>query len=275
MTYGNYLIPDGTQRIVRHQFKNLELEDIVLPEGLEWIGAHCFRLSKLRRLILPSTVKRIDFGAFSACDLLEEVVLPEGICEIGKYAFSECENLNRLIVPEAARIGEGAFYEYRLRNGCCPWCGTPLDHQRNCRNSENHARSWTGSLRLYHGLFWWNGEKLITVKVHCDQNGNPGYSVPCFGKRSALRSHREEWELLKKTGDPDIKGIPHYNYYPRGRVEIANYVARIFLHPVLSTPSIRQDILREFGLSQEIQGLKEIRFITDHSNHYHTEVESR
>lgn len=48
MTYGNYLIPDGTQRIVRHQFKNLELEDIVLPEGLEWIGAHCFRLSKLR-----------------------------------------------------------------------------------------------------------------------------------------------------------------------------------------------------------------------------------
>lgn len=71
------IVPDGTKQLPRHQFKNLELEEIALPEGLERIGAHCFRNSKLRRVVIPSSVTRIEFGAFSACDYLEEVVLPE------------------------------------------------------------------------------------------------------------------------------------------------------------------------------------------------------
>ena len=266
----NYLVPEGTHRIVRHQFKNLELEEIALPEGLEWIGAHCFRLSKLRRLVLPSTVKRIDFGAFSACDWLEEVVLPEGIQEIGRYAFSECEHLKRVILPETAHIGEGAFYEYRLSRNCCPWCGTKLDKQGNCPRRETHARDWTGSLRLYRGLFWWNGDKLITVKVHCVQTGDRAYSVPYFGKRETLGSHQEEWDILKSRLNPDVKGVPRYNTFPRGRVEIENFKARVFLHPDLNTPIIRKKILNEFGLSQGIQNLEEIRFITDYSEHYHT-----
>ena len=264
------LVPEGTKRIVRHQFKNLELEEIVLPEGMEWIGAHCFRLSKLRRLVLPSTVRKIDFGAFSACDWLEEVVMPEGIQDIGRYAFSECENLKRIIIPETAHIGEGAFYEYRLSRNCCPWCGTKLDEHGNCPQRETHAQGWTGFLRLYRGLFWWNGEKLITVKVHCVQTGYRGYSVPFFGKREILGSHQEEWEILKKIRNPDVKGVQRYDTFPRGRVEIDNFTARAFLHPDLNTPKIQQKILHEFGLSQEIQGLKEIRFITDHSGHYHT-----
>ncbi len=269
------LVPEGTKRIVRHQFKNLELEEIVLPEGLEWIGAHCFRLSKLRRLVLPSSVKRIDFGAFSACDWLEEVILPEGIQEIGRYAFSECENLKRVILPETMHIGEGAFYEYRLRNGCCPWCGRLLNRQGSCPNEDTHARSWTGSLRLYRGLFWWNGEKLITVKVHCCQTGYRGYSVPFFGKRETLGSHKEEWELMRKNGNPDTKGVQKYNTFPCGRVEIDDFSAKIFLHPDLNVPEIQEIILREFGLSQEIQGLKDIRFITDRSEHYHAGDESQ
>ena len=264
------LVPEGTKRITRHQFKNLELEEILLPEGLEWIGAHCFRLSKIRRLVLPSTVKRIDFGAFSACDWLEEVVLLEGIREIGRYAFSECENLERVVIPETVHVGEGAFYEYRLRNGCCPWCGSLLNRRGVCPNEDAHARSWTGSLRLYRGLFWWTGEKLITVKVHCCQTGYRGYSVPFFGKRESLGSHREEWEKLKETWNPDVKGVMNYNSFPCGRVEISNFRARVFLHPELNTPKIRKIIREEFGLSCDIQGLKEIRFIADHSDHYHT-----
>lgn len=270
MSNDNLLVPEGTKRIVRHQFCNLELEEVVLPEGLEWIGAHCFRLSKIRRLVLPSTVKLIDFGAFSACDWLEEVVLPEGIQEIGRYAFSECESLSRVVIPETAHIKEGAFYEYRVRNGCCPWCGTRLNRVGECPKEETHANSWTGLLRLYRGLFWWTGEKLITVKVHCVQTGYRGYSVPYFGKREELGSHKEEWEILKKSGNPDVKGILRYNTFPRGRVEIENFNARVFLHPELNTPEIRKKIRNEFGLSREIHGLKEIKFITDNSEHYHT-----
>jgi len=268
------LVPEGTKEIKRHQFKNMELEEIQLPEGLERIHAHCFRLSKLRRLVLPSTVTHIDFGAFSACDQLEEVVLPERIQEIGRYAFSECENLTKVNIPENAVIGEGAFYEYRRNNGLCPWCGTRLDEYKKCPRETIHARSWTGSLRLYRGLFWWNGEKLITVKVHCSQTGNRAYSVSFFGKRETVGSHQEEWEILKKSGNPDTKGVSQYNVFPRGRVEISDFAATIYLHPELNAPEIREEILREFGLSLEIQGLREIRFITDHSEHYHTTGES-
>ena len=93
--------------------------------------------------------------------------------------------------------------------------------------------------------------------------------MPFFGKREVLGSHKEEWELMRKKGSPDTKGVQKYNTFPRGRVEIENFSARIFLHPDLKVPEIQEVILREFGLSQEIQGLKEIRFISDYSEHYH------
>lgn len=268
MSRENLLVPEGTRRILRHQFKNLELEEIVLPEGLERIGAHCFRNSKLRRLVLPSTVTHIDFGAFSACDSLEEVVLPEGIRKIGPLAFSECKNLRMVRNLPEHGIGERAFYEYRLSQHCCPYCGAPMNENNQCSVPCDNPYGWTGSLRLYKGLFWWDGQQLITVKVHVCQTGKPSYSVRFFGKRDHLGSHKEEWELLRKSKNPAVKGHPHYNEFPRGRVEIENFKARIFLHPDLNTPEIRKIICREFGLSKGLQSLEEIRFINDLSFHY-------
>ena len=267
------IVPDGTKQLPRHQFKNLELEEIALPEGLELIGAHCFRLSKLRRVVLPSTVKTIEFGAFSACDELEEVILPQGIRKIGAYAFSECEKLEKVSAPDSPSIGEGAFYEYRRNHGFCPWCGTELEKNGLCPNENRHAHSWSGSLRLYRGLFWWNGNNLITVKVHCIQTGKAAYSVRAFGKRDVLGSHMEEWQLLREQGSPAVKGHARYDDFPRGRVEISNFTARVFLHPLLQQAEIRRRIIMEFGLSEEIQGLTDIRFITDYSEHYHTNSE--
>ena len=114
MSRENLLVPEGTRRILRHQFKNLELEEIVLPEGLERIGAHCFRNSKLRRLVLPSTVTHIDFGAFSACDNLEEVILPEGVRKIGPLAFSECENLKIVRnMPKSGIVKRGVKAKFK------------------------------------------------------------------------------------------------------------------------------------------------------------------
>ena len=264
------LVPEGTRAIRRHQFKNLELEEIDLPEGLETISAHCFRLSRLRRLVLPSTVRHIGFGAFSACDNLEEVILPPGIQDIGRYAFSECENLRNVTVPSSAVIGEGAFYDYRRNHGLCPWCGYRLNPQGLCPQDDRYARSWTGSLRLYKGLFWWAGNRLISVKVHCDQTGKPAYSVQFFGKRAKLGSHRDEWDRLRQAGDLRLPGNTRYNDLPRGRVEIENWKVRVFLHPDLMEDTIRRQIVHEFGLSAEMHNLHDIRFIADHSAHYHT-----
>ena len=186
------IVPEGTKRIPRHQFKNLKVEEITLPEGLEWIGAHCFRNSRLRRIVIPSTVTRIDFGVFSACDNLEEVVLPEGIQYIDRRAFSECESLKTVDNLSGKGIGERAFYEYRLRLHLCPWCGANLDDHDCCSGNCFGIDRWNGSLRLYKGLFWWNGNELITVKVHCQASGAPSYSVQFFEKRAKLESHEKQ-----------------------------------------------------------------------------------
>lgn len=270
----NLLVPEGTKCICRHQFKNLELEEITLPEGLERIGAHCFRNSKLCRLILPSTITHIDFGAFSACDNLEEVILPEGIIKIGPLAFSECENLKNVWNLPKCGIGERAFYEYRLSQHCCPYCGALLDDTGQCSAQCDNPYDWTGSLRLYKGLFWWDGQQLISVKVHVCQTGKPAYSNKFFNKRDHLGSHKEEWDILRKNGNPTVKGHPLYNEYPRGRVEIDNFTARIFLHPDLTVPEIRTVILHEFGLSKKMQNLHDIKFFVDHSSHYHSGLET-
>ena len=266
------IVPEGTKRIPRHQFKNLEMEEIILPEGLEWIGAHCFRNSRLRRIVIPSTVTRIDFGAFSACDNLEEVVLPEGIRYIDRRAFSECESLKTVYNLPESGVGECAFYEYRLSRHCCPCCGAPLNKEELCSANCNNPYGWIGSLRLYKGLFWWNGNELITVKVHCMPTGMPAYSVRFFGKRDQLGSHGEEWEILKQSGDSRIKGIQEYNDIPCGRVEITNFEAGIFLHPDLNCPKIMKKIKNEFGLNENSGELREIRIIADESAQYRTKM---
>lgn len=266
MNLKNPLVPEGTRRIIRHQFKNLELEEILLPEGLEWIGAHCFRNSKLRRLILPSTVTRIDFGAFSSCDNLEEVVLPEGIRKIGPLAFSECENLKTVVNYPKSGMGERAFYEYRLSKHCCPYCGAPMNNDDQCSARCEDPYDWSGSLRLYKGLFWLDGQQLITVKIHVDQTGRPAYSVYFFGKRDQLGCHKEEWERLKKHGNQAVNEQSRHNEFLHGRVEINNFKATVFLHPDLNTSEIRKKICREFGLSKTIQQLDCIRYVINCSD---------
>lgn len=270
-----HIVPEGTRWIPRHQFKNLELEEIILSEGLEEIHAHAFRNSKLRRVVLPSTVRKIGFGAFSSCDLLEEVVLPENIQSIGRLAFSECENLKTVRNYPDHGIGERAFYEYRLSQHCCPYCGAYLDEKGQCGAHCDNPYDWIGSLRLYKGLFWWTGTDLITVKVHCCPTGTPAYSVHFFGKESSLGPHRYEWDRLRQAGDPRIKGIDHYNDIPRGRVEIKDFKATVFMHPELTRPDILSRVLNEFGLCRSLQSLDDIRIVSDLSDHYQTNAEKR
>ncbi len=268
------IISENSIFVTRHQFKNLKLEEISLPEGLEEIRAHAFRNSKLKRIRIPSTVKKIGFGAFSSCDYLEEVILPESIQSIGQLAFSACENLKTVINFPDHGVGERAFYEYRLSNHRCPWCGAALNEEEQCSANCDNPYEWIGSLRLYKGLFWWDGKQLITVKVHCNQLGTPSYSVRFFEKESCLGNYQYEWQRMRETGDPRIRGIDRYNDISHGLVRIKDFKATVFLQPELNQPKIRQKILNEFGLCTRLQSLAEVRFISDFPEHYQTNHET-
>ena len=272
-----YFVPEGTKWISRNQFPNLKQEEISLQEGLEEIRAHAFHCCKFRRLELPSTVRKIGFGAFSACDLLEEVTLPECIESISPLAFSECEKLRTVwnMPKGGAGIGDRAFYEYRLKNHRCPYCGALLNQGGKCSAHCADPYDWTGTLRLYKCLFWWDGTKLITEKIHCSSTGKPAYSVRFFGKRASLGSHAEEWNRMKNVGDPRVRGMDCFDGIPRGRVEIYGFRAAVYLHPDLNRPEILSKILNEFGLNKRMQGLDEIRIVSDGSMHYRTKDEKR
>ena len=118
------------------------------------------------------------------------------------------------------------------------------------------------------GIFWCvdantSHPKLIVVSVRCNPNGDVESSVVLSSKSGENFNHKAEWEKLDKR----VKGNIAYNYYPRGRVEIKNRKATIFLNPDIDREPIIQVIRREF----ELRFSDELNCITvkrDGSRHY-------
>ena len=57
-----------------------------------------------------------------------------------------------------------------------------------------------------------------------------------------------------------------YDYFPRGRVEIANRCAVIFINPHINQPDIVDEIKLKFGLGNH--KITKIRIVEDNSVHY-------
>ena len=118
------------------------------------------------------------------------------------------------------------------------------------------------------GIFWCkniNSEnpELIVISSECDRNGIPLEHTAFSSKSGENYNHRSEWANL----DRRLTGGHPYNYYPRGRVEIRNGKALIFLNPVLDNEVILKRILTAF----ELHGSDELGSITikrDGSQHY-------
>ena len=104
-----------------------------------------------------------------------------------------------------------------------------------------------------------------------------GYYVDKFGRMysehtvSALiltltgsnYNHRLLWESLPKSitcGKP-------FDYFPRGRVEIRNSKAIVYLNPDINIKEIQAYVVETFGLLDK-NGIKSVRFVSDGSNHY-------
>ncbi len=116
---------------------------------------------------------------------------------------------------------------------------------------------------LFKGIFWYvpSEKNLICVKVKCDANGISQENVEYSSKSGENFNHKTEWEKLSKS----IKGNHPYNYYPRGRVEVKNNKATIYLNPDLNRIDICNLIIDEFALNDK--SIK-IKFVFDGSNHY-------
>jgi len=119
---------------------------------------------------------------------------------------------------------------------------------------------------LYKGIFWLVDDKLVYCSCVCDKNGNPleelnENATTIFG----AYNHKIYWASLP-TATTQGKS---YNYFPRGRVEIANGRAKIFLSPHLYTDEIKERIVQLFGLA----GI-EIKYIPDGSNHYRCHLDN-
>ena len=123
---------------------------------------------------------------------------------------------------------------------------------------------------LYRGIFWIVDEnntdknKNYCFKILSNSDG-PAININSYGvaKSGTTYNHELVWKLLPKSL---TNGKP-YNYYPRGRVEIRNGVAKIFLNGNINYQEIINFIKNEFNLNTH-NGIKKVQVVEDNSQHY-------
>lgn len=123
------------------------------------------------------------------------------------------------------------------------------------------------------GIFWCANfdtecPVLITVSAACDKNGDSKEPVRFSSKSGNNFNHRPEWERL----DRSITAGRPFNYYPRGRVEIKNGKATVFLNPAINKECIVRRIMDAFELMTG--ELNCINIKSDGSSHYRFTCES-
>lgn len=131
----------------------------------------------------------------------------------------------------------------------------------------------TEDTQLYRGIFWIpdidnvDGSKLFFT-IPCDFDGcinDPDFHIS--DKMSSVGSdnynHKRVWSTLPKSV---THGKP-FDYYPRGRVEISNGVAKVFHSVHIPQDELKQFVVDKFNLTS-YNGIKRIKMIADQSDHY-------
>ena len=126
------------------------------------------------------------------------------------------------------------------------------------------------------GVFWIitdsrdiNEYKLLIFDIPCDLSGNPtgANKIPFNAKSGNTYNHKRLWEdEIKNNSALRPYNKRTYDYYPRGRVEISNNRAVIYLNPHINQPGIIDEIRSKFGLSSH--NIPEVRVVVDGSLHY-------
>ena len=118
---------------------------------------------------------------------------------------------------------------------------------------------------LCKGIFWLTGDSLVLAKIPVESDGTiPVREQLKLNSRNADNyNHRMTWETFPASV---TKGRP-FNYFPRGRIEIRNNRATVYLSPHLLSDEYLELIKSECCLDAE-HGITKVRCIPDYSDHY-------
>ena len=130
--------------------------------------------------------------------------------------------------------------------------------------------------QLCSGVFWIisaNGDfqeyKLLAFEIPCDIYGNVigTPEIALNAKSGNTYNHKKLWETEIQNNPAHKPYNKHpYNYYPRGRVDISNNRATIYLNPYINKDIIISEIQRKFGL--DTLNISKVRVVVDNSEHY-------
>jgi len=123
----------------------------------------------------------------------------------------------------------------------------------------------------YKGIFWFvyedeseiNKNSEFCFKIPSDVNGYPIENDLDLNAKSGLTyNHQKYWN--ENLGKPFNKS---FNYYGRGRVEISNGTAKIYINGNFVDDMYIDFLKNEFNLSIKT-GVKQVKVIVDGSDHY-------
>ena len=99
--------------------------------------------------------------------------------------------------------------------------------------------------------------------IPCDTSGDTINNEYGTSRTGETHNHEELWKNLPSK----ITHNKPFNYYPRGRVVIANGKATIWVNPNLYTNEVLDFIADVFHLTP-YNGIQKINFKADNSEHY-------
>lgn len=111
--------------------------------------------------------------------------------------------------------------------------------------------------------------KLLSFEIPCDINGTPlGHHLMELNSKNGMNyNHKKVWEtVVQKDSSYRPYNKKPYDYYPRGRVQIANNKAQIYLNQNINIVCVIEEIKAAFGLSTDT--ISQIRISVDNSMHY-------
>lgn len=97
----NYIVPDGTTKVVQSAFENTKLVSVEIPGSVKVIENVAFgNCKKLKKVILHEGVESFGPWPFEWCTSLTEISLPASLTKTDGNPFKDCSKLKTVSIAE-------------------------------------------------------------------------------------------------------------------------------------------------------------------------------